>query len=341
MAKSPQRKSRKTGTLSTIDDVAQLAGVSTATVSRYLNNPSIVAEKSREKVKAAIAELSYVPNALAGSLASSGSSQAVAIFVPHLAHSITEETVEKLVERLSAAGTVPFVGFTGFDPERTQAALMAAMSRRVSALITTGPVEEPVRSLLRGTNTTVVEMWGLPADPLDIAIGFSHVEVGRALAAFAREQGYRRPHIITAQGSRAQRRREALVESWIALGGEEPTHDEVPIPSHYGHVPALFEKLCRLPRRPDLVVTGSDMLAHGLIMQAEQRGWKVPGDLAVIGFGDLSVAAHVEPAITTVRIDGTKIAERVLEVIENRRDGIEPENRRIDCGFEIVRRQSA
>ena len=335
-----RRSSRKNDQLSTIEDVARLSGVSTATVSRFLNNPGVVAEATGKKVRAAIAELNYVPNAIAGSLASS-KSQLIAILVPNLTSSIVEETIEALVDRLTASGTVPFLGITGMDPIRTNDVLTAALSRRVTAVITTGLIPEPARSLLRQSNTTVIEMWGLPQEPLDIAIGFSHLEVGRALAHFSHERGYRRPHLVTAQGTRAHKRRQGFVDDWMKLSGTMPTEQEIAIPSTYGEARGILDAIAALPVRPDLVVTGSDFVAQGLIAYAHSQGMRVPHDLAVVGFGDVNIAAMVEPPITTVRIDGAKIADRVIEVIRLRGDDREPESRRIDCGFEIVRRESA
>jgi len=340
MDKVLHRRSRRSSSLSTIKDVAALAGVSTATVSRYLNNPDIVAATSRERVREAIADLNFVPNALAGSLAAKHR-DAVAIFVPYLVESMVLETVEQLVERMISAGTMPFVGVTGMDPHRTNEAMLAALGRRVSALITTGIVEEPLASMLRQTNTTVIQMWGLNPDPVDIAIGFSHLDVGRALGRFAHENGYRRPHLVTAQGTRAARRREGFLEVWHGLGLPPPTEDEVPIPTHYHHAAAVLAHVLTLDPRPDLVVTGSDTLAHGLIIEAGRAGLRVPQDLAVTGFGDMKYAAHVEPPITTVRLNAEVIADTILKVIADRREGIEPQERCIDCGFSLVRRQSA
>jgi len=335
-----RRSPRKNDQLTTIEDVARHAGVSTATVSRFLNSPGVVAQSTAEKVRAAIAELSYVPNANAGSLASN-KSQLIAVLVPYLTSSIIEETIEAVVNQLTAAGTVPFLGITGMDPVRTNDVLMAALSRRVTAVITTAPVPEPARSLLRQSKTTVIEMWGLPPDPVDIAIGFSHLEVGRALAEFSYKRGYRRPHLVTAKGARAQERRDGFLGTWTALGGTAPTEQEVGIPSTYGEARTILDAISEFPERPDLVVTGSDFVAQGLIAYAHSRGLRVPDDLAVIGFGDVSLASTVEPPITTVRIDGAKIADRAIEVIRMRRNDQEPENRHIDCGFEIVQRQSA
>ena len=326
--------------MSTIEDVARVAGVSTATVSRFLNNPGLVAKSTAERVRAAIQTLRYVPNALAGSLASNSSEQ-IAITVPHLVHSIVDKTVEQLVERLSRAGKVPFLGITGLDEARTNEVLLSAASRRVSAIITTGPVVEPARSMLVSMGITVIEMWGLPTDPVDVAIGFSHLEVGRSLARFAYESGYRRPHLVTAAGHRAERRKQGFIERWTGLSRNVPTHDTVQIPTHYGHGKQVVAHLEHLPQQPDLIITGSDDLAIGVIVQLHRAGVKVPGDVGVIGFGDLDIAAMVEPTITTVRIDGNRIADRVLEVIEARRLKQDLPTNRIDCGFEIVVRESA
>jgi len=335
-----RRSSRKNDQLSTIEDVARLSGVSTATVSRFLNHPNIVAKPTAQKVRAAIAELKYVPNAIAGSLASS-KSQLIAILVPNLTSSIVEETIEALVNRLTASGTVPFLGITGMDPVRTNDVLMAALSRRVTAVITTGLIPEPARGMLLQSNTSVIEMWGLPPEPVDIAIGFSHLDVGRALAKFSYERGYRRPHLVTARGTRAQLRRDGFLEDWLKLGGAMPTEQEIAIPSTYDEGRRILDAISDLPTRPDLVVTGSDFVAHGLIAHAQRRGLRVPEDLAVMGFGDVGIAAMIEPSITTVRIDGAKIADRAIEVIRTRDEDKEPESRRIDCGFEIMERESA
>ena len=81
----------------TLDDVAERAGVSSATVSRFLNNPGVVAKETGVRISAAIDETGYIPNALAGGLASNRS-RTVAVLIPHLENSLFNDTIEKMVD---------------------------------------------------------------------------------------------------------------------------------------------------------------------------------------------------------------------------------------------------
>jgi LacI family gluconate utilization system Gnt-I transcriptional repressor len=93
---------------------------------------------------------------------------------------------------------------------------------------------------------------------------------------------------------------------------------------------------------PEVVVCSSDTIAQGVLAEAASRGLQVPADLAVMGFGDLSSAAHVYPALSTVRVDGKRIGDQVAKALLDRfqhpTGSAEPV--RIDTGFTIVDRQS-
>lgn len=331
---------KRGGPRCTIIDVARKAEVSTATVSRYLNDPSLVAAATGERVRDVILELGYIPNTLAGSLASS-SSRVVAIVVPGMTNSIAEETVEALVSRLSSRGVVPLLGVTHLDPDRLMAITRAALGMQAKALIFTNVVPPELRQLLQRTGTTVIEIWGLPRDPVDVAIGFSHTEVGHQLAEFAHQHGYRRPHLVSAESVRGMIRGAAFADRWHELTGMEPTSQELPIPLHFGHAGRVLETIGNLAARPDLLVVASDILAYSLVLTLREQGVAVPGEIGVVGFGDLALAIAITPAITTVRIDGEQIADRVLDVLDRRASGKDITERCINCGFEIVRRGSA
>lgn len=323
-----------------LHDVARHADVSTATVSRYLNNPELVAPKTAERIRSSIAELNYIPNLLAGSLASSRSNQ-IAVLLPHLTSSVVEEMVEELVEELEADGMVVMLGLTGMSPERTNVKLMSAIARRADAIITTGIVPEPARTALIDNNVTVIEAWGLPDEPVDIALGFSHREVGRELANFCAKRGYTRPHIITSRGIRAVRRLEGFLEVWAERGLPTPTQDEAEIPTGFGQGRAAFATMERFDTLPDVVICGSDYLAQGLIVEANAAGMSIPEAFAVIGFGNSPIASEMRPTITSVAIDGRRVAVESLKIIRARANGEEVVNKRIDIGFQIIARESA
>lgn len=320
----------------TLDDVATLAGVSSATVSRYLNSPDVVAKATAERIAKAIKEIGYIPNLLAGGLASSRSRQ-VSVLIPHLSDSIFNDTIESMSEELVAGGITVMLGLTGVSAERTAKLIMAALSRRVDAIISTGLLTPEIEELLCRSKVRFIQIWELPENPIDIAIGFSHREVGRDIARFLRTRGYRLPHIITAEGKRAAQRRDGFVAEWQTSGGEVPTEDSVTIPSRFGHARRAFAEMRRLERMPDVVVCGSDHLAQGIIVEAQFAGLRVPEDLAVIGFGNASLAGEMRPTITTVDIDGARIAREAIAAIDRADSG----NRIVDVGFRLIARESA
>ncbi len=324
----------------TLDAVAIHAGVSSATVSRFINNPKVVAPATAERIRAAIAATGYIPNLLAGGLASS-KSKMVAVLIPHLVDSIFNDTIEAMVEELAAAGFTVMLGLTGVSAERTGELIRAALSRKVDAIISSGPLGPDIPDLVRRNSALFIQIWELPEDPPGLAIGFSHRDAGRDIARFLVSRGYRRPHLITANGARAHIRRDGFIEEWSALGGGPVTQAQVEIPSRFGHARRIFADIRRLPEMPDVVVCGSDYLAQGLIVEAQSAGLRVPDTFGVVGFGSAAIAGEMRPTITTVDIDGARIAREAIAAIRSHGEGHRLAGRSIDVGFRLIARESA
>lgn len=324
----------------TLDDVAARAGVSSATVSRFLNSPSIVAAATGERIREAITATGYIPNMLASGMASN-KSKLVAVLIPHLTDSIFNDTIEAMVEELSAAGLNVMLGLTGVSAVRTSELIRSALSRRVDAIISSGPLEPEITDLVRRNPGLFIQIWELPDDPIELAIGFSHEAAGRDVARFVASRGFRRPHLVTADGTRAAQRRDAFLAEWQTLVGTPVTQASVDIPSRYGHARRVFADLRRLPELPDIAVCGSDYLAQGLIVEAQTAGLRIPEALAVVGFGNSSVAGEMRPTITTVDVDGRRIAREAIAAITRHSAGEPLRERTIDVGFRLIARESA
>jgi len=328
------------GKAATLDDVAARAGVSTATVSRFVNNPSVVAEGTAARIREAIAATGYIPNLLAGGLASSRSKM-VAVLIPYLIDSIFNDTMQAMVEELSAAGTTVMLGLTGVSESRTEDLIRAALSRRVDAIIFTGPMTPQVEQMVQRSPALFIQVWELPDNPIGIAVGFSHRDAGRDIAQFIVSRGYRRPHLVTAEGARAQMRRAGFVEQWQATGKGALSESSVEVPSRFGHARRIFAEIRRMPELPDVVVCGSDQLAQGMIVEAITSGLRVPDDIAVIGFGNSTIAGEMRPTITSVEVDGSRIAREAIAAIR-RHSAQEPlRDRWIDVGCRLIARESA
>jgi LacI family gluconate utilization system Gnt-I transcriptional repressor len=324
-----------------LEDVAARAGVSPATVSRFYNNPTVVAKSTAERIRKAVEETGYVPDLIAGGLASRRS-RLVAVLVPEIAHSIFNDTIEEMVNELSRDGLIVMLGLTGADDSGMPELIEAAMSRRAEGVILSGIIAtESMREQLRGRTTTVIETWGLPEKPIDVAVGFSHSAVGVDVARFLAGRGYRRPHLVVGNGSRARLRREAFVREWTQTGHDAPTESQVVIPTHFGHARLVWRQAMEMDPQPDVIVCGSDLLAQGLIVEAYAAGKRVPQDIAVIGFGNLSIAGEMRPTITSVDLDGARIGREAVGVLRRRAAGEKITNRVIDVGFRVIARESA
>lgn len=323
-----------------LEDVARLAQVSSATVSRYFNSPDIVAARTAKRIEVAIGKLGYVPNLMAGGLASSRS-KLVSVFVPEIAHSLFNDAIEGMVEGLSVQGYSVMLAMTRANNARLAELVDLALGRRVDAVILTGVVSDRnTRDKLRSHNVTTIETWGLPPDPIDVAVGFSHREVGRETARFAFEKGYRRPFLVSATGGRGEARRNGFVDAWRDRGGDEPDGIDVSIPTGFAQGVEVFRHIRTLKSMPDLIVCGSDWLALGVLFAAREAGLRPPKDIAVIGFGNLSIAAEMQPGITSISIDGTRIGRQAAEILRLKALG-EEIPRHTDVGFQIVERESA
>ena len=337
----PPRRSRRSSGAVTLHDVAKLAGVAPITASRALNSPDQVSAAVLKKVSDAIARTGYVPNLLAGGLASTRS-RLVAAVVPTIAGPVFLETVQSLTESLAERGYQLMLGQSGYPGSREDALLEAIIGRRPDGIVLTGIMHSAEgRRRLLASGIPVVETWDLTPTPIDMLVGFSHVEVGRAVAAFLQAKGRRRFAVVAGDDERATRRVGAFEAAALALGLPEVRRVVVPAPTTLRSGRGALSTLLGGGAEIDAVFCSSDLLALGVMTEALARGVQVPSQLAVVGFGDLNFAADLHPALTTVHISGAAIGRQAAQFIVDRAEGRSVAQRVIDIGYSIVDRQSA
>ena len=341
-----ERKGRRGAGGITLRDVAKLAGVAPITASRALNTPSAVSPEVLKRVREAVERTGYVPNMLAGSLASN-KSRLVAAVVPTIAGPVFLETVQSLTESLAQRGYQLMLGQSGYQDSREDALLEAIIGRRPDGVVLTGIMRSAEgRRRLLASGIPVVETWDLTPTPIDMLVGFSHERIGTEVAEYLHGRGRRRVATISGDDERATRRHHAFSHAAVKLGMCRPGEKEipsfvVPAPTTLGSGRAGLADL--LARHPDIdaVFCSSDLLALGVLTEAQARGIAVPGQIAVIGLGDLTFAKDLHPALTTVRIDGTAIGRTAAQFIIDRAEGRTVASPIHDVGFSIVERASA
>ena len=336
----PARRSRRGSGAVTLHDVAKLAGVAPITASRALNTPSQVSADVLRKVGDAVARTGYVPNLLAGGLASTRS-RLVAAVVPTISGPVFLGTVQSLTEALAERGYQLMLGQAGYAGGREDALLEAIIGRRPDGIVLTGIMHSAEgRRRLLASGMPVVETWDLTPTPIDMLVGFSHVEVGRAVAAHLHAKGRRRLAVVGGDDERAVRRTEAFRSAARSLGLAEVRVVTVAAPTTLRSGREALARLLREGGDIDAVFCSSDLLALGVLTEARVRSLGVPQLLAVIGFGDLQFAADLDPALSTVHIKGDAIGRQAAQFIVDRVEGREVPQRVIDIGFSIVERES-
>jgi LacI family gluconate utilization system Gnt-I transcriptional repressor len=336
---SPRRSRRGSGAV-TLHDVAKLAGVAPITASRALNSPEQVSAEVRQKVSEAVARTGYVPNLLAGGLASRRS-RLVAAVVPTISGPVFLETVQSLTEALAERGYQLMLGQAGYTRSREDALLEAIIGRRPDGIVLTGIMHSVEgRKRLLAAGIPVVETWDLTPTPIDMLVGFSHVEVGRSVAEFLHRKGRRCLGVVTGDDERARRRAEAFQAAAASLGLPEVKVAMVPAPTTLKRGRDGLASLLASVPSIDAIFCSSDLLALGVMTEARARGLQVPAQLAIVGFGDLEFAADLEPSLTTVHIKGAAIGRQAAQFIVDRAEGRDVGQRVIDIGFSIVERAS-
>lgn len=337
--KNTPRRRRGGGGI-TLGDVARLAGVAPITASRALNTPAAVSPQVLQRVREAVQRTGYVPNLLAGGLASRRS-RLVAAVVPSIAGPVFLETLQALTAALAERGYQLMLGQAGYDGAREDELLEQILGRRPDGVVLTGVMHSAQgRRRLVASGVPVVETWDFTPTPIDMLVGFSHEAAAAAMTDTLVARGYRRLAVLGGDDERALRRQRGFVERARALGCAEVPALALPAPTGVPEGRVGLRQL--LERAPDTraVFCASDALALGALAEAQSRGLRVPQDLALAGFGDMPFAASLCPALSTVRIDGTAIGRQAAHFIVERVEGREVEPRVVDVGFSVVERES-
>jgi len=325
----------------TLADIAKLAGVSPVTVSRAINTPALVKPRTLETIEKVIARTGYVPNLLAGGLASRRT-RLIAAIVPSVASTIFAETIEGLNAELVSAGYQLLLGLSGYEPARELELTRAILARRPDGVILTGITHlKETRAMLTGAGLPIVEIWDSTPSPLDTAVGFSHAAVGALVADHLLIRGYDRYAQVGANDPRAVQRRDGFVSRLRGVADVELPDLEMNSPSTFRDGRLAMAQLLDRGKGTLGVFCSSDVVAHGALAEAYARGCRMPDELAIVGFGDFDFAPHTHPPLTTVRIDrrdiGTKAAQSILRKIAGGKD-VEA---MINIDFHIVVRGTA
>jgi LacI family transcriptional regulator len=310
------RQPRPSGNAVTVRDVARMAGVSVATVSRVLNGNEKVAEQLRDQVRRVADRMGYTPHAAARALASQRAS-AIGAIVPTLEDATFAVGIATLQRRLTEAGYTLLLASSNYDQQEELRQVRALAAHGIAGLMLVGAQHAAeTYEILDSKRIPYVNTWVL--DEHHPSVGFDNREIGRTIANYLLDLGHTAFGVIAQRSPESDRAagRLAGIRDALAARGLGPPREQLIQRSHKiidGQI--ALRMLMTDGQRPTAVLCGTDMLAFGALVEARSLGIEVPSQLSITGINDVDFAPHLHPPLTTVKLSVEEIGERAADFL--------------------------
>lgn len=334
-------RSRATGR-TTLSDVARLAGVSPITVSRALRGERAVEASLVARVQAAAQELGYVPDPAARALASRHSAQVV-VLVPMLSNALFVDLLEAVQRSLRPAGYQMLMGVTHYDAGEEESLLRELLLHRPAGLLITGLEQnETSRKLIAQSGVPCVHLMEAVQDESVYSVGFSQADAGAEMTRHLLQRGRR--HIVFAAAQLDPRTLQRLA-GWrreLTRAGlyQAALEWRNPAPSSMALGAEMFDAILQAQPATDAIFFCNDDLAQGALLAALRSGIKVPQQVAIAGFNDLTGSDQMLPALTTVRTPRGEIGSAAAAMLLALINGDDVAVPRLDLGYQLIERSS-
>ena len=300
--------------MSNIRDVARLAGVSVATVSRALSNPEKVSDESLEKVHNAIAQVGYRPNMLARNFRSARA-YAIVVLVPDIANPFYSLFIRALEDRAQQKGYAVLLGDTRGTPEREMEYIRRVETRLADGIVQLRPSSEKSQNNIPAdipcVNACGCEFTTGPSIRID------NRAAAKTMVNYLISLGHRRigvisglkdnPHAI----DRLEGYKEALAEAGIPFEKDLIAEGDFTM---WSGLNAAFQ-FCNMKIRPTAVFSMNDEMAIGAMQTLKNQGIRIPEDMSVTGFDDIAYSKYSDPSLTTISQPAEEMGKMAMDML--------------------------
>ena len=324
-----------------IQKIAQLAGVSVATVSRVLNHSDTVKAKNRDRVLQAIKEANYQPNLLARQLRTSRSFM-ILVMVSNIANPFCAEVVKGIEEQAEKNGYRILLCNSGSDIERSRSGLSLLTGKMVDGIIT-------MDAFTRLTELAALigdAPWVQCAEYADAGavscVGINDVDASQHVVSRLADGGRQRIALINHDLSyKYARLRERGYKSVLHL--RDLSYQAIEYASDLSAAAgmAAMTRLLAAEPRPDAVFAVSDTLAAGALRAIEKAGLRIPQDIAVVGFDGTELSEMVSPPLSTIKQPSRDIGRKAVDLLLNKIDNPDAPTERVMMNWRFISRASS
>lgn len=327
----------------TINQVAKMAGVSTATVSRALNKPETVSEALKKKIERIIKKIGYIPNAGARSLMLKRTGS-IGVIVPTLDNAIFAQGLEEFQRQLSQSGYQMLVASTNYDPEIENQQMRNLLLQGVEGIAMFGSSQklELIR-LLRTRKLPYIHIGTLDTPLNGYAAGFDNKKAIQLGVEYLVQVGHRNFGMIagkTENNDRARDRVDGVVELLKRHRIVLKKESIIEVPYQIQDARIALKKLLQINPSISAVVCGNDVLAIGALLEAQSQGIKIPHQCSILGFDNLELSRHIQPSLSTIHIDAIGMWSKAAHHLMSQINGINRLPRKILADVSLVIRDS-
>lgn len=302
----------------TLRDVSEASGVSEMTVSRVLRGKGDVSAATRDKVKRAAKKLGYVPNKIAGALASN-QVNLVGVVIPSLGNMVFPEVLRGISDALESTELQPVIGITDYKPEKEEKTIFEMLSWRPSGMIIAGLEHtEASRAMLARAGVPVVEIMDTDGDPIDSCVGISHRRAGRKMAEEILAQGYRKIAFIGTKmplDHRARKRFEGFTRGLAKGGIELAATDFYSGGSALSKGREMTRNLIKANPDIDFIYYSNDMIGAGGLLYLMEQGFEIPEKIGIAGFNGVELLDGLPRKLASMDACRLEIGTRAAQLI--------------------------
>ena len=305
----------------TLRDVSEVSGVSEMTVSRVLRNKGDVSATTRSKVLDATKSLGYVPNKIAGALASQRVNL-VAVIIPSMSNMVFPEVMTGISQTLDETDLQPVVGITNYLPDREEKVLYEMLSWRPSGIIIAGLEQsEASRVMLANSGIPVVQIMDIDGDPIDAMVGISHRRAGRKMAEAILKSGYQNVGFMgtkTPLDHRARKRFEGFTQALAKQGVEIADREFYAGGSALAKGREMTETILRRSPDLDFIYYSNDMIGAGGLLHLWDKKIDIPNQVGLAGFNQVELIDGLPLRLATMDSCRFKIGQTAAQIIAAR-----------------------
>lgn len=330
--------------MSTILDVAKLAGVSTATVSRVINSPEAVREETRDKVTEAMKLCKYKYNALARGFVTK-QSNTIGLIIPTINNPVFAESTRGVQDYADRNNIQVLLGNTYYQYKQEEKLVETFREKQVDGLIitTTNPRGAVLKTLVDEEIPFVLLYSTIKKGPMTV-VGVDNFRGGYRATEHLVKLGHRRIGMVAGRFSISDRSFHRWHGYRQCLKNNKISYDKaLLIQTDYSLTGGrdAVKKLLSLKDPPTAFFCSNDFLALGAMKGARELGLQLPRDLSIVGFDDIRIASYVIPELTTIRQPAYDIGKLGADLLFQRIGGrMKPVHKMLDLSL-IVRESTA